>query len=402
MPTSTGRPDASVLSLREMAIDVGIARGYARVNVRQVFENQTGSVQEGTYRFRLPPSASIGDFAVWDGLVRIPGVILEKQRARTIYRELTTQRIDPGLLQQGEEDAEGGPSARPSGGAAFSVRVSPIPAWATKRLELQFQQEVPFVRGQGEFRLGLAPPDGEPPVAASLSVGVSLLDETLTLAPGGWPTDRKEGPLVFTGANARLDRDLVVRLAARDAPPLRLSAFRNPEGTLPDGLALAPWERPSEIPPEKDGFFLLELMPPAAAPSAGTSRPAASAARPWRSRSSSTPPCRHRWSGLETSYARLVRVLQSLGRRTASPSFPSTGAPATGSSLQPARPEAIEAALGALRARPLAPGTDVAAAVAEARTVAGDGGRLLLLTDGPHATSKALADARGPCRSSRP
>ena len=66
VPTSTGRPDASVLSLREMTIDVGIARGYARVNVRQVFENKTGSAQEGTYRFRLPPSASIGDFAVWD------------------------------------------------------------------------------------------------------------------------------------------------------------------------------------------------------------------------------------------------------------------------------------------------------------------------------------------------
>ncbi len=101
-----------------MTIDVGIARGYARVNVRQVFENHTDGIQEGTYRFRLPPSAAVGDFAVWDGLVRIPGVILEKQRARAIYRELTTQRIDPGLLQQGEED-EG---ARPSGGTLFSVQ----------------------------------------------------------------------------------------------------------------------------------------------------------------------------------------------------------------------------------------------------------------------------------------
>ena len=395
VPTSTGRPDASVLALREMAIDVGIARGYARVNVRQVFENKTGAAQEGTYRFRLPPSASIGDFAVWDGLQRIPGVILEKQRARAIYRELTTQRIDPGLLQQGEEDAEGGPSARPSGGAAFSVRVSPIPAWATKRVELQFQQEVPVVRGQGEFRLGLAPPDGEPPVAASLAIRVSLLDETLALTQGGWPSDQKEGALVFTGSNARLDRDLVVRLAARDGPPLRVSAFRNPEGTLPDGLALAPWERPSEIPPEKDGFFLFEVMPPPAAP-AGTGAGRASSAR--RSvalailfdSSLST-----RWSSLETAYARLVRVLQSLGPQDRFALIPFDRRPAAGAALAPARPEAIEAALSALRARPLAPGSDVAAALAEARTVAGSGGRLLLLTDGPHATSRALAEARG-------
>jgi len=104
VPTSTGRPDAGVLSLREMAIDVGLGRGYARVNVRQVFENHTRAAQEGTYRFALPPAAAVGDFAVWDGLVRIPGVILEKRRARSIYQELERQRIDPGLLQQGEEE----------------------------------------------------------------------------------------------------------------------------------------------------------------------------------------------------------------------------------------------------------------------------------------------------------
>ncbi|MEI6149291.1 MAG: helicase C-terminal domain-containing protein, partial [bacterium] len=104
VPTSTGRPDSSVLSLREMRVDVGLARGFASVSVRQVFENRTATDQEGTWRFVLPPSGAVGDFAVWDASVRIPGVILEKKRARAIYRDLTTQRIDPGLLQQGDED----------------------------------------------------------------------------------------------------------------------------------------------------------------------------------------------------------------------------------------------------------------------------------------------------------
>jgi hypothetical protein len=115
VPTSSGRPDASVLSLREMTVDVGLGRGYARVNVRQVFENHTRAVQEGSYRFALPPSAAVGDFAVWDGLQRIPGVILEKKRARSIYQELERQRIDPGLLQQGEEEDQE-PGARAAGG----------------------------------------------------------------------------------------------------------------------------------------------------------------------------------------------------------------------------------------------------------------------------------------------
>ena len=394
VPTSRGRPDASVLALRDMVIDVGIARGYARVNVRQIFENKTGTPQEGTYRFRLPPSGVVGDFAVWDDLQRIPGVILEKQRARAIYRELTSQRIDPGLLQQGEEEA--GASGRPSGGAAFSVRVAPIPAWATKRVELQFQQEVPFVQGQGEFRLGLAPPDGEPPGAGTLTVHVNLLDDTLVPASGGWPSNTEAGrQIAYTGENVRMDRDVVVRLRAREGAPLLLAAFRNPEGTLPDGLALAPWERPSEIPPERDGFFLLEAMPPAAPTSAARggsagARPAVSLAILFDTSLS------HRWSGLESAYALLVRVLRSLGPQDRFALVPFDRRPAAGAALKPATRDTVEAALVALRARPLAPGSDLVAALREGRGLAGSGGRLLLLTDGPGVASKALLDARGP------
>ncbi len=400
VPTRTGRPDASVLSLREMAIEIGIARGYARVNVRQVFENHTGQVQEGTYRFRLPPSAAVGDFAVWDGLVRIPGVILEKQRARALYRELTTQRIDPGLLQQGEEEEHpmgAGPAAPglPSGGALFSVRVAPIPAWATKRLELQFQQEVPFVEGRGELRLGLRPPDGEPPVARTLTIRVRVEDADVLPAADTYPLMKEAAELAFSGSGTRLDRDLVIRLAPRDAIPLRLTAFRSPEGTLPDGLALAPWERASDIPPEKDGFFLLELMPP---PSDAPAKPAAVSSRaPVVLGILFDTSLSHRWAGLETAYAHLVRVLQSLRPKDRFALIPFDRRPAAGSALRPATPEAIEAALSALRARPLGPGTEIPLALAEARKLLGDEGRLLLLTDAPAGlSSKALASARGP------
>jgi Ca-activated chloride channel homolog len=386
VPTSQGRPDASVLSLREMAVDVGLARGYARVNVRQVFENRTSLVQEGTYRFRLPPSAAVGDFAVWDGFVRVPGVILEKQRARAIYEELTRQRIDPGLLQQGEED-EG---TSPSGGAAFSARVAPIPPWATKRLEMQFQQEVAFREGRGEFRLALRPDEGDPPVAGTLTLRVRLSDGELQPSSDAFPLRHDGGDFVFAGSDVRLDRDLVVRLSPGAAPPLRLTAFRNPDGTLPDGLALAPWERPAEIPPERDGFFLLEMMPrAAAAPVAASPRPPVSLAILFDASLSV------RWSGLETAYARLVRVLESLTPRDRFALVAFDGKPDTGHALLPGSPEAVAHALETLRARPLRPGSDVAGALATGRRLAGEGGRLLLLTDGPPSTSAALATARG-------
>jgi Ca-activated chloride channel family protein len=360
------------------------------VNVRQVFENRTGLVQEGTYRFRLPPSAAVGDFAVWDDLVRVPGVILEKQRARAIYEELTRQRIDPGLLQQGEED-EG---VRASGGAAFSARVAPVPPWATKRLEMQFQQEVPLRESRGEFRLALRPEEGEAPVAGALRVRVRLDGGELLPSPEALPLRREGEELVFAGRDVALDRDLVVSVGPGAAPALRLTAFRNPEGTLPDGLALAPWERPSEIPPERDGFFLIEMLPRGAA-----ATPAASGA-------STRPPVvlavlfdtslSVRWSGLETAYARLVRVLETLTARDRFALVAFDAQPDTDARLAPASPEAVAKALETLRARPLHPGSDVAAALAVGRRLAGDGGRILLLTDGPAAASSALAAARGP------
>ncbi|HET6330427.1 MAG TPA: VIT and VWA domain-containing protein [Holophagaceae bacterium] len=399
VPTSSGRADDKVLAIREMSIEVGIARGYARVNVQQIFENRTSSVQEGTYHFALPPSASIGDFAIWDGLQRIPGVILEKRRARAIYQELTRQRIDPGLLQQGEEEDQGGreSGSRPSGASLFSVTVSPIPAYATKRLELQFQQETPFIAGLGEFRLVLRPQDAEAPVAHKLSIHVHIGDGAFQPVSSGLPLEADADGASFSGNDVKLDRDLILRIQPKAGEPLQLSAFRNPDGALPDGLALAPWERPSDVPPEKDGFFLLQAIPPGG--DAKNSAPAKSVdpARPGQvvvilfDTSLS-----HRWGGLEVAYGDLVRVLRSLKDSDRFALIPYDRKPAENAQPATPSPAAIEAALSALRERPLGPGADVGQALAAARRLAGDKGRILLLSSGMGATnSKALKAAAG-------
>ena len=386
VPTSAGRPDPSILSLRDMSIDVGLARGYARVNVRQVFENHTDRIQEGTYRFRLPPSAAVGDFAVWDGLVRIPGVILEKQRARAIYRELTTQRIDPGLLQQGEED-EG---EHPSGGSLFSVHVAPIPTRGTKRLELQFQQEVPWSVGAGEFRLALRPPDGEPTVAGRLTVRVDAEDAEAEAGAEGLTLGKVARGLSFSEAKVKLDRDIIVKLHPRQGPVLRVSAFRNPEGILPDGLALAPWERLSDVPPEKDGFFLLEALPRPSIATAPPPRPPVSVVAVFDTSLS------HRWSGLEAAWSHLTQLTASLSPTDRFALVAFDRVPTIVGKLGPASPLALNAALDALRSRPLSPGSDVVAAMRMAREAVGNGGRIVLLTDGiGHLSSRDIQAARG-------
>jgi Ca-activated chloride channel family protein len=146
VPTDKQAPDPAVLSLSEMQVDIHVDNGDARVWVRQVFVNHTNRPQEGNYLFALPGGTTISDFAVWDGPVRIPAVILERKRAKAIYQELKSQAIDPGLLEQGERTED---DARRS--SIFSAHIVPIPAYGTKRLEIEYHEHIPVSARKSYF-----------------------------------------------------------------------------------------------------------------------------------------------------------------------------------------------------------------------------------------------------------
>jgi Ca-activated chloride channel family protein len=152
VPTNKQAPDPSILSLTEMQVDIRVDNGDARVWVRQVFINHTGSPQEGNYLFALPDGTTVSDFAVWDGPVRIPAVILERKRAKALYQELKSQAIDPGLLEQGERTED---EARRN--SVFSAHIVPIPAYGTKRLEIEYHEHIPVAARKSYFLLPLKP-----------------------------------------------------------------------------------------------------------------------------------------------------------------------------------------------------------------------------------------------------
>src|SRR5258707_1349977 len=152
IPSTAKQPDPKVLTLEEMTINVVIDNGHAKVNIQQIFANHTGSPIEGNYVFALPGRALISDFAVWDDTTRIPGVILERRRAEEIYKDIRMQSLDPGLLQLGERDAD---EARRS--SIFSARVVPIPAYGTKRVEIEYQERLPVENAEAFFAIPLKP-----------------------------------------------------------------------------------------------------------------------------------------------------------------------------------------------------------------------------------------------------
>ena len=152
VPGGKQAPDPAILSLTDMQVEIHVDNGDARVWMRQVFTNHTGSPQEGNYLFALPSGTTVSDFAVWDGSVRIPAVILERKRAKAIYQQLKSQAIDPGLLEQGERTED---DARRS--SLFSAHIVPIPAYGTKRLEIEYHEHIPVSARKSYFLLPLKP-----------------------------------------------------------------------------------------------------------------------------------------------------------------------------------------------------------------------------------------------------
>jgi Ca-activated chloride channel family protein len=168
IPSSSNLPNDSILSLPVMKVDVKIDNQHAHVRVLQIFDNHVGQVMEGKYLFALPTQGSIADFAVWDGDLRLPGVILEKRRANQLYEQIKAQVTDPGLLQQDDEHG---------GASAFSAKVFPIPAYGTKRVELEYTEMLPVENLVSRFSFPLKPSFGAAQRVGEFQMRISITND---------------------------------------------------------------------------------------------------------------------------------------------------------------------------------------------------------------------------------
>ena len=169
LPADKPQPEPAILSLEELSIDVRIDNGHARVRIREIFASHRATVLEGNYLFALPGEALISDFAVWDDVNRIPGVILERRRAEEIYTAARYQIIDPGLLQSGERDAD---EARRT--SVFSAKILPIRPFGTKRMEIEYTEQLPVEQFESLFAIPLRPEVYRLQTAGRLSIHLEL------------------------------------------------------------------------------------------------------------------------------------------------------------------------------------------------------------------------------------
>ena len=230
------------LALTEQKVHVAISGRIARTEVEQTFYNEAGEVLEGTYRFPLPADASISGLSLLVGNTWMDAEMLEKQRAREIFRQIVDATIprDPALLEWEK-------------GNIFKMKIFPIPGRGERKIRLSYTQVLPAVGDDLRYRY---------PIAGSSSgaAGEEIGDFEFTVA-----VDRAELP---QGALADIATPMA-QLDRRELPDrvelsTRKQRFR-PVHDLGVDIPLTASEQRlhSETHLDRDGqaYFMLALKP---------------------------------------------------------------------------------------------------------------------------------------------
>ncbi|HET8674940.1 MAG TPA: VIT domain-containing protein, partial [Blastocatellia bacterium] len=235
-PIPRPHPIPRALKVKSVKITTKIDAQVATTKVEQVFENDTPYRLEGSYFFPIPESASITDFAIFDGDKRMAAEVMERTKARQIYNEIVRKMIDPGLLEYAGKDL-------------FQANVFPIEPRTTRKIELSYTQVLKNEAGTVSYRyeLGsgrriLPQPIGQ--IAASIEI-VSPVDLKSIFSPSHKVSVNRHGErratLSFegTGEEAQKDFQLYYSLSEKEF-----------------GLSLLTHREPG-----KDGYFLLLISP---------------------------------------------------------------------------------------------------------------------------------------------
>ena len=229
-------PMPRILNVKSVKITTKIDSQVATTKVEQVFENETPYRLEGSYFFPIPETASLSDFAIYDGDKRMSGEVMEKAKARQIYNEIVRRQIDPGLLEYVGKDL-------------FQASVFPIEPRSTKKIELTYTQVLKNEGGTVSYRyeLGSGRRIQQQPIreiAASIEIN-SPIDLKNIFSPTHKISISKDGErkarlsLEGKGEDTQKDFLLYYSLSEKDF-----------------GLSLLTHREPG-----KDGYFLMLISP---------------------------------------------------------------------------------------------------------------------------------------------
>lgn len=201
---------SSLQSLRKYHVDVHIKDGFARTTIDQTYFNHTHSRLESTCHFPLPPDASLSRLAMYINGKLMEGGMPERDHARNTFEETKRRMLDPALLEWVD-------------GSTFRMRVFPLEPRQEKRIILSYSQRLPSVDGQMTYRF---PAGHTMDVVREWSAAVRIKNgdgsswhsssHDLKAVDSTARNDAADLLLESSEKNARLDRDLVIRVTSRN------------------------------------------------------------------------------------------------------------------------------------------------------------------------------------------
>ena len=235
-PTFPPRELPRVLNVKSIKITTRVESQVATTKVEQVFENTTPYRLEGSYFFPIPESASLSDFAIYDGEKRMVGEVVERNKARQIYNEIVRKMIDPGLLEYVGKDL-------------FQANVFPIEPRSTRKIDLTYTQVLKNEGGTVSYRYALGSGRrilNQPASEVSASVEISSpVDLKNIYSPSHKISLKRDGErrarLSFEGSGQEAQKDFLLYYSLSE------KEF---------GLSLLSYKEPG-----KDGYFLMLLSP---------------------------------------------------------------------------------------------------------------------------------------------
>jgi len=159
----TGAEDRPPLEIVSQHVKIAIDNQVATTSIEQVFVNNTGADLEAVYFVPLPEAASVSEFAYWLGTERVVGEIREKQEARETYDKLTGLKRDPALLEQ-------------VGRNLFRANIYPVSAKEPMKVELQYQQVLPYDSGTITYAYPLTM-TGQQQKIVKLTIDIEIRDQ---------------------------------------------------------------------------------------------------------------------------------------------------------------------------------------------------------------------------------
>jgi Ca-activated chloride channel homolog len=122
-------PQPRVTEYRIQSVDMQaqVREQAAQVQISQVFENTGSQVLEASLYFPLPDTAAVSGVTLLVDGKELPGKLLPKDEARRIFEETVRRQRDPALLEY-------------IGQGLYQTSVFPVPAHATRKVEIRYSQ----------------------------------------------------------------------------------------------------------------------------------------------------------------------------------------------------------------------------------------------------------------------